>query len=873
MMLICFCLMSLAATGAMALTDPGHPGDFDARGAIDAEAWPEEAQLRRVAELRQRFPNITVRYDERSGATRVLWNRDGYLTDVLPGATTQDAVFTYLTDHLDLLGLTPNDWVGRELQSEFVNGATGATRIYLNQTFEGRPVYNAILQANVNRDGRLLSINNSFVPRIADVIQRPRKEIGLDGAVRAFAAHLSVETQTERLAGERSGPSDHRIAAPGLSRDVIEGRRVWLPVDRDSVRLVWNFQVATLDGQHHYDVTVDAESAKIWTRFDWVDEDEYRVYPQPVESPSHTTPLPPSDGRIVVANPQDPGASPLGWHDDGTNNFTIMRGNNVHAYEDSDANNEPPFTEPDCGAALSCDFGIDLSLEPNTYREASVANLFYWNNLIHDVQYQYGFDEAAGNFQADNFGLGGVGNDPVDAEAQDGGGTNNANFLTPSDGNEPRMQMFLWNGNPAIDGDLDNAIIAHEYGHGISNRQVGGPVNVSCLSNQQQMGEGWSDWLGLWYTAQATDVGTDGRGIGTYALGEDPDGPGIRIQRYSTDPSINDWTYETIGTGVPVPHGVGAVWAQALWELYWGLVDAHGFSVDIYDAQGGTGNQRAMLYVNEGMQNTVCSPTFLDARDGVLQAVQDNFGGEDYCLAWTAFAGMGLGEGATTGGNNTLIATNDFTVPSECGGCNILEDADCDGVLDPMDNCLLIANPDQRDSNDDRFGNRCDPDLNNDLIVNFLDLGIFRDVIFTTDEDADFNGDGVVNFLDLGIMRDLFFLPPGPTGIEPVSIPCGACPACLSCNWVPEFTAALQPTGLIRIAFTNLLDPDRMITSLQVEINGGGWQTAGFNVGDVFDYDPPVSGTYQFRAEGFESQFPEPCDTDCSDESQIIVVP
>jgi hypothetical protein len=75
-----------------------------------------------------------------------------------------------------------------------------------------------------------------------------------------------------------------------------------------------------------------------------------------------------------------------------------------------------------------------------------VTNLFYWNNVIHDVLEGYGFDEAAGNFQVDNFGRGGAGNDPVNAEAQDGGGTDNANFATPADGSRPRMQMYLWTG-------------------------------------------------------------------------------------------------------------------------------------------------------------------------------------------------------------------------------------------------------------------------------------------------------------------------------------------------------------------------------------------------------------------------------------------
>ncbi|MEO1573497.1 MAG: hypothetical protein AAFU65_00895 [Pseudomonadota bacterium] len=94
-------------------------------------------------------------------------------------------------------------------------------------------------------------------------------------------------------------------------------------------------------------------------------------------------------------------------------------------------------------------------------------------------------------------------------------------------------------------------------------------------------------------------------------------------------------------------------------------------------------------------------------------------------------------------------------------------DADGDGVADALDNCLTLANADQRDTNGDGYGNLCDADLNNDNTTNVVDLGLFRQVFFTGDPDADFNGDGAVNVVDLGRMRQLFFLPPGPSGIAP----------------------------------------------------------------------------------------------------------
>lgn len=73
-----------------------------------------------------------------------------------------------------------------------------------------------------------------------------------------------------------------------------------------------------------------------------------------------------------------------------------------------------------------------------------MTNLFYWNNILHDVLYQYGFDEPAGNFQSNNYGNGGAQGDPVWADAQDRSNTNNARLATPPDGQDPRMEIFLF---------------------------------------------------------------------------------------------------------------------------------------------------------------------------------------------------------------------------------------------------------------------------------------------------------------------------------------------------------------------------------------------------------------------------------------------
>jgi len=635
---------------------------FDARQDLNrgftASRSAAAVQPESIQGLTANVEELTVESNDATGAVSTLSSQRGYLTGTAKGRP-MDLATAFIRSNVAALGLEPSDLQGYAVSDVVYSRVTGATHIYLQQRHAGIPVYNAQLQVNVNRDGRIISVNNSFLPGLAQSVRSLRPGMSLAAAVSAAAKFSGIEV-------------------PALQP---KGRLMLLPIRRGEARLVWNFQIDTLDQQHTWDFTVDADSAQVWTRFDGTVADQYRVYPQPVESPTHTSPLPPSDGRTLVVNPANSLASPFGWHD--TNGaagaeFTTTNGNNVEAYTDTDNNNSPDSgSSPSGGAALNFDFAINLSGAPSTYRPSAVTNLFYWNNIIHDVQYQYGFDEAAGNFQVNNYGRGGAGNDSVRAEAQDGGGTNNANFATPADGSRPRMQMYIWTSpNPDRDGDLDAGIVVHEYGHGISNRLIGGPSNVNCLTNRQQPGEGLSDWWALAYTARASDTGATPRGMGTYSLGQANSGAGIRTQRYSTDPAVNTWTYASIN-GMAVPHGVGSVWAQAAWEVYWKLVDQWGFSANLYNATGGSGNQRMMLYVNEGLKNTACNPTFTQVRDGIIQAAMDNYGGEDVCRVWEAFAAFGLGTNAVSGGSGSTAPTNGFNVPASCqggGGTVVFED-------------------------------------------------------------------------------------------------------------------------------------------------------------------------------------------------------
>lgn len=681
------CLIGATLTtqvSAFTARDSKEQRNFDARpiAVPTAARAPVGMQAVAIESLRARVPELAVEIDGATGATRTLGNRVGYLTGPNPGGDTKAVALGFVRENLALLGLAPEDLAEYEVTDDVPSRASGVRHLYLRQMHQGLPVYNGQLHINIDRDGSILSINNQFLPRLAQSVNRVQPLVSAQQAVVAAGLLARRAVGSVNEVNAVGGPRQITVfAAPGISEEPVVASLMLLPVADGQARLVWNLQLWLPDGTDVSDYNIDAETGQLWTRISWTADADYKVYPIAVESPQHTTPLPPADGRVTLVDPQN-SSSPFGWHDtNGTAGpeSTLTVGNNAQAYTDTDANNSPDAgSSPDCSASLNCVFPLDLAQGPATYRPAAVANLFYFNNMMHDVAHPFGFDEVGGNFQVNNYGNGGLGNDSVQAEAQDGAGTNNANFATPPDGQRPRMQMFTWNTvTPNRDGDFDNGIIAHEYGHGISNRLVGGPSNTSCLGNSQQAGEGLSDWWALYYT-QPNDTSSAARirGIGTYALNQAVTGQGIRQDYYDGDPAVNPepfentWTYQSIN-GAAVPHGVGSRWAQAYWQVTWALIDEHGYNPDI-DAFTGTavdkGNIRAMYYIIEGLKNTVCSPTFTNIRDGIIQAAAaaQPYNGADVCLIWEAFAEYGLGENAVSGGSGSTNPTNGFAIPNAC---------------------------------------------------------------------------------------------------------------------------------------------------------------------------------------------------------------
>jgi hypothetical protein len=630
-----------------------------------------------------------------------------FLTGPNEGAPL-DIIHNYINNNRSALGLSAADLADLVVTDQYTDAHNSTTHIYLRQRHAGIEVFNGNISAHVAADGAIINLYSDFVSGLAGAVNTTSAAVSPEAAASAAAAAMDLTVSQPITVLEAPSGADSRLLLSdgGVSAMDIPGRLVYFGEGTDrpgqsGLRLAWELHIETLDFQHYWLLFVDAVSGELLGRMDLVIHDHfgeidghghsevsagegatvsagvsrqgesapdsYEVFAMPSEYPD--------DGpRVIVTDPAHPVASPFGWHDtDGAPGpeFTITQGNNVSAYQDQDTNGTPnPGEQPDGGPTL--DFTgalvpLDLTQDPLVYKNAAVVNLFYWNNIIHDVFYMYGFDEVSGNFQVNNYGNGGLGNDDVRAEAQDGGGTNNANFLTPVDGSRPRMQMYLWTlTTPRRDGDLENSIIVHEYGHGISNRLTGGPGNVSCLGNSEQAGEGWSDWLALVLTAKASDTATTLRGIGTYVLGQPTNGVGIRPAPYTTDMGVNNYTYTNL-PGMAVPHGVGFIWATMTWDMYWNLVDDHGFNPDFYAPWSTGGNNLAIQLVIDGMKLQPCSPGFVDSRNAILQADVNLTGGANQCAIWDAFARRGLGFSASQGSSgSTSDGTPAFDLPPAC---------------------------------------------------------------------------------------------------------------------------------------------------------------------------------------------------------------
>jgi hypothetical protein len=716
--------------------------------------------------------------------------------------------------------------------SKSLNGSV----VKFQQTYNGLPVYNAEGTALV-RDNKIIYYTDTFLKDYSSAIAN-NANVSKTDALKKISENLQKQKIT-------TYPILGFFDAEPDAGHVAKQRLVYVE-DAGILKLAYQFSLPEPDASNYWNILVDANNGNIIGKLDMnlscnfhddafshdyahnqedfigpingdqqkfsllvPDNASYNIFPLPLEAPTFGS-------RALVSNPWNLTASPEGWHYDGTTHYTITRGNNAYAYEDTLGSNLVGFS-PDGGASRNFDYPFSINGDSVTNQNAAITNLFYMNNKMHDIFYAFGFTPASRNFQNTNFGLGGVGNDYVNAEAQDGGGTNNANFASPADGSKPRMQMYLWsattprlffynapsvavprqpgagtaqfgnaltvtgvtgnvqlasiidgctalpagsltgkigliergtcaftvkvknaqnagaaaaiiyndalNGDtlltmsgtdatitiPSVfigntegeyikthlsastivnvtlkndpstvitpDGDFDNGIIAHEYGHGISNRLTG--TGIGCLSSsadKEQMGEGWSDFFALMLTNKAGDNASVARGTGTYAIGQGITGDGIRPAKYSPDFTVNDYTYgdtngmEYLSSGVLVPdvHSIGFVWATMLWDLHWQYVAKYGYASDVMSGTT-NGSSRVLQLVTDALKLQICNPTFIDGRDAILAAELAKTGGADKCMIWRTFAKRGLGVNASAGSKTNINdQVEDLTVPAEC---------------------------------------------------------------------------------------------------------------------------------------------------------------------------------------------------------------
>lgn len=755
----------------------------------------------------------------------------------------KEKIQTYLDKNKTNLGLTSQDISDWIIQTTGSSESTGVNTYFIRQRYQGIGIVTALSNMWI-RNGEVIHGGENLISNIAQKVNTTTPSISvIEGISKAFT-HLN-EIQPSSIQIIENNQFKYKLSNGNLAEDPISAELCLFLTENNTLRLAWSYTFYTQDYKNLWSVVIDATDGKLLEKQDMIlrctfgnhqnhdhnhkvanhftkflfnnnsnnsimlapQAGSYRVLPYYTESPNHGP-------RQLISTPGNTTASPYGWHDtDGTDvvNYTITRGNNVWAQEDTDGNNGTG-TSPDGGSGLSFDFpygGTDVSA--STYTSAATTNSFYMNNMMHDIWYQYGFNEANANFQKNNYGKGGVistNGDAVVADSQDGSGVNNATMSVTPDGTAPKMQMYLFDigkpaptltilspasvagnysitdnhfspghvnlpfapggliqdlvlfndgtgdtsdactpatnaaalngkiavirrgggclflpkvkaaqnagaaaviivGNdatngismggsdptitiPAVylnqapgenlitamtngtvnaklsmpattfvnsDGDFDNGIIAHEYGHGISTRLTGGGVG-NCLGNAENAGEGWSDWMALILQIKATDTGAEAKPLGTFVSKQSINGPGIRQYPYSTNMGINPKTFASSNNSEV--HNRGEFMTVVLWDLTWAYINKYGFDPNIYTGTGG--NNKIMQLVIDALKLQPCNPTFIQYRDALIQADQFTTNGQDYCMITEVFRRRGMGLNASSGLNtNGLDQVQDFT--------------------------------------------------------------------------------------------------------------------------------------------------------------------------------------------------------------------
>ncbi len=658
---------------------PAHLPNFDAareaRGAtLNAGRAGAATALATVGGKARPVPGAVLRYDGLGGLASRVSRPVGTLT----GPAKRDPVDVsrhFVATNPALYGLTSEEAEALTPIRRLTSTGTAVTHLTFGQQYRGIPVFKSWLKADVTAAGELLSTSGALVSKLSKTVNAVAPRLSAQQALGLAASYagignLPLPAPASRASGVRNtvffGASRTFSAPPVVQLS-------YFAVAPDRTALAWDttlYVAATGDGYH---LLVDATNGRLLFRLNYLSHAAGTVYP--FEAPTEEFPVgigtPPLLERITRPFDGSDTFDSVPLFVEGDVHFdwwagadqTITSSNNTITGPARNGIEDPvnPITAP--GGVF--DFPIDFTKEPSTYTNASTTNLFYWNNRLHDIWYQFGFNEAAGNFQGNTFGRGGSGGDPVRALAQfgaDGAFQNNADFLTPPDGTSGRMRMFEFTvTTPRRDGDLTADVIAHEYGHGVSNRLVS---NAEGLGGFQPgaMGEGWSDFQALMVLAQPADDVNGNYPMGGYLVNDYA--AGIRSEPYSTNriSQVFTRTFKNISDpiqGAPEVHLAGEIICNALWQTYGTLRTRLGFS---------DGRKQMMQLFIDMLKLLPDEPTFLDCRDKLLLADQIRYGGKHLPDIWSAFASRGMGYSASTSGPDDVAPVEAFDVPFTISG-------------------------------------------------------------------------------------------------------------------------------------------------------------------------------------------------------------
>ncbi|KAL7626976.1 hypothetical protein AAE478_003751 [Parahypoxylon ruwenzoriense] len=523
-------------------------------------------------------------------------------------------------------------------------GTNGVGHVHFRQTANGLDIDNADFNVNIAYDGSIFSFGNSFfvgnTPQESPLQRRDLLDPvnALDAACNALQIPVSGATSAD--ATDESGSYTIR-GTTGTVQDPDAGLAYFVKPD-GSLALTWRVEIITPEDWLVSYVDAEAELGVLGL-INYISHATYEVYPwglnNPVEGP-----------RNAARDPWDPTASKGSWHD--SRNTT--QGNNANA-------GSVPVAEVHYAYSENLTFEYPYTSDNATgltYRDAALTQVFYTVNMYHDLLYILGFTPVAGNFQFESYGEGGRGNDAV-----------RVFFTRTVDGVAPQLTLYLFNyTDPERDVAFDNGFVIHEYTHGLSGRLTGGPLNRNCLDafEADGMAEGWGDF----YAAAIMLKPSDTRENATYGFAAWPtnstDPPTARKVMYTTDMEANPWMYSTVNSLQNV-HEVGSVWASMLYEVLWNLIDKYGKNdaerPGMVDGVPTDGKYLAMKIVADALALQPCNPTFVQARDAILDADLALNSGQNACEIWKGFAKRGLGRDAVF---NDTKRVDVFTLPDDC---------------------------------------------------------------------------------------------------------------------------------------------------------------------------------------------------------------